>query len=60
MVTQCRLKCQTLFAYHHPTFKTDLQIIFGMLQYKEDKNALRRYISDNENYNMCKAIDDMM
>ena len=31
-------------------FKTDLQIIFGMLQYKEDKDALRRYIFNNEAY----------
>ncbi len=31
-------------------FKTDLQIIFGMLQYKEDKNALRSYMKDNEEY----------
>ncbi len=77
-------------------FKTDLQIMFGMLQYKEDKNALRNYIYANEEYfsnmsleaanaagtllrndawfdkaisniskneedcNMCKAIDDMI
>lgn len=31
-------------------FKTDLQIIFGMLQYREDKNALRKYIFDNEDF----------
>ena len=31
-------------------FKTDLQIIFGMLQYKENKNALRKYIFDNEEF----------
>lgn len=33
-------------------FKSDLQIIFGMLQCKKDKNTLRRYIDDNKEYFM--------
>lgn len=33
-------------------FKSDLQIIFGMLQCKKDKNTLRRYMDDNKEYFM--------
>ena len=41
----------------YTVFKTDLQIIFGMLQYKKDKNALRRYISDNEDFFSCISYE---
>ena len=34
----------------YTVFKTDLQIIFSMLQYKEDKDAMRRYIHNNAGY----------
>ena len=41
-------------------FKTDLQIIFGMLQYREDKNALRKYILDNEVFFSNISLDAAM
>ena len=31
-------------------FQTDLQIIFGMLKYKSNKNDLKRYVLENKNY----------
>lgn len=42
---------------HLERFRTDLQEVFGMLKYRKDKNGLRKYIKEHQEYFAALDVD---